>query len=89
MCVGGGGLAGRGKARQSLQRGSQAYTFGPALQEAIAEQRRALSYLLQQLLKDKKQREEELQEILVSAPETAMAAAAAPPRLRAWCTPVW
>ncbi|XP_020656570.3 E3 ubiquitin-protein ligase LRSAM1 isoform X4 [Pogona vitticeps] len=35
-----------------------------ALQEAIAEQRRALSYLLQQLLKEKKQREEELLEIL-------------------------
>lgn len=35
-----------------------------ALQEAIAEQRRALSYLLLQLLKEKKQREEELQEIL-------------------------
>ncbi|XP_066467026.1 E3 ubiquitin-protein ligase LRSAM1 [Tiliqua scincoides] len=35
-----------------------------ALQEAIVEQRRALSYLLQQLLKEKKQREEELQEIL-------------------------
>uniref|UniRef100_A0A8D0BVH6 Leucine rich repeat and sterile alpha motif containing 1 n=1 Tax=Salvator merianae TaxID=96440 RepID=A0A8D0BVH6_SALMN len=35
-----------------------------ALQEAIAEQRRALSYLLQQLLKEKKQREEELQDIL-------------------------
>ncbi|KAJ6652063.1 hypothetical protein lerEdw1_015266, partial [Lerista edwardsae] len=35
-----------------------------ALQEAIAQQRRALSCLLQQLLKEKKQREEELQEIL-------------------------
>ncbi|KAH0615482.1 hypothetical protein JD844_004780 [Phrynosoma platyrhinos] len=35
-----------------------------ALQEVIAEQRRALSYLLQQLLKEKKQREEELLEIL-------------------------
>ncbi|XP_044309030.1 E3 ubiquitin-protein ligase LRSAM1 isoform X2 [Varanus komodoensis] len=35
-----------------------------ALQEAIAEQRRALTYLLQQLLKEKKQREEELQAIL-------------------------
>ncbi|XP_053138205.1 E3 ubiquitin-protein ligase LRSAM1 isoform X2 [Hemicordylus capensis] len=33
-------------------------------QEAIADQRRALTYLLQQLLKEKKQREEELQEIL-------------------------
>nr|XP_060613425.1 E3 ubiquitin-protein ligase LRSAM1 isoform X1 [Anolis sagrei ordinatus] len=35
-----------------------------ALQEVIAEQRRALTYLLQQLLKEKKQREEELLEIL-------------------------
>uniref|UniRef100_A0A8D2Q7W7 Leucine rich repeat and sterile alpha motif containing 1 n=1 Tax=Varanus komodoensis TaxID=61221 RepID=A0A8D2Q7W7_VARKO len=35
-----------------------------AFQEAIAEQRRALTYLLQQLLKEKKQREEELQAIL-------------------------
>ncbi|XP_060613427.2 E3 ubiquitin-protein ligase LRSAM1 isoform X1 [Anolis sagrei] len=33
-------------------------------QEVIAEQRRALTYLLQQLLKEKKQREEELLEIL-------------------------
>ncbi|XP_042334271.1 E3 ubiquitin-protein ligase LRSAM1 isoform X2 [Sceloporus undulatus] len=33
-------------------------------QEVIAEQRRALSYLLQQLLKEKKQREEELLDIL-------------------------
>uniref|UniRef100_A0A8D2LP00 Leucine rich repeat and sterile alpha motif containing 1 n=1 Tax=Varanus komodoensis TaxID=61221 RepID=A0A8D2LP00_VARKO len=37
---------------------------GALLQEAIAEQRRALTYLLQQLLKEKKQREEELQAIL-------------------------
>ncbi|XP_075762124.1 E3 ubiquitin-protein ligase LRSAM1 [Pelodiscus sinensis] len=36
-----------------------------ALQEAIAEQRRALSYMLQQLLKEKKQREEELQQLLL------------------------
>ncbi|XP_007420646.1 E3 ubiquitin-protein ligase LRSAM1 [Python bivittatus] len=35
-----------------------------ALQEAIVEQRQTLSYLLQQLLKEKKQREEELQTIL-------------------------
>ncbi|XP_067417655.1 E3 ubiquitin-protein ligase LRSAM1 isoform X2 [Emydura macquarii macquarii] len=35
------------------------------LQEVIAEQRRALSYMLQQLLKEKKQREEELQQILL------------------------
>ncbi|XP_065274842.1 E3 ubiquitin-protein ligase LRSAM1 isoform X3 [Emys orbicularis] len=34
------------------------------LQEVITEQRRALSYMLQQLLKEKKQREEELQQIL-------------------------
>ncbi|XP_015683515.1 E3 ubiquitin-protein ligase LRSAM1 isoform X1 [Protobothrops mucrosquamatus] len=34
------------------------------LQEAIGEQRRTLSYLLQQLLKEKKEREEELQAIL-------------------------
>ncbi|XP_074871593.1 E3 ubiquitin-protein ligase LRSAM1 isoform X2 [Carettochelys insculpta] len=36
-----------------------------ALQEEIAEQRRALSYMLQQLLKEKKQREEELQQLLL------------------------
>ncbi|XP_034968562.1 E3 ubiquitin-protein ligase LRSAM1 [Zootoca vivipara] len=35
-----------------------------ALQEAITEQRQALTYLLQQLLKEKRQREEELQAIL-------------------------
>uniref|UniRef100_A0A8C0QPZ8 Leucine rich repeat and sterile alpha motif containing 1 n=1 Tax=Chelonoidis abingdonii TaxID=106734 RepID=A0A8C0QPZ8_CHEAB len=35
------------------------------LQEVITEQRRALSYMLQQLLKEKKQREEELQQILL------------------------
>ncbi|NWR44257.1 LRSM1 ligase, partial [Regulus satrapa] len=35
------------------------------LQEAIMEQRRALGCLLQQLLKEKKQREEELQQILL------------------------
>uniref|UniRef100_A0A8C3D1Q8 Leucine rich repeat and sterile alpha motif containing 1 n=1 Tax=Corvus moneduloides TaxID=1196302 RepID=A0A8C3D1Q8_CORMO len=35
------------------------------LQEAVMEQRRALSCLLQQLLKEKKQREEELQQILL------------------------
>ncbi|XP_063172421.1 E3 ubiquitin-protein ligase LRSAM1 isoform X2 [Candoia aspera] len=35
-----------------------------ALQEAIVEQRQTLGYLLQQLLKEKKQREEELQAIL-------------------------
>uniref|UniRef100_A0A8C8SZ91 Leucine rich repeat and sterile alpha motif containing 1 n=1 Tax=Pelusios castaneus TaxID=367368 RepID=A0A8C8SZ91_9SAUR len=35
------------------------------LQEVIAEQRRALSCLLQQLLKEKRQREEELQQILL------------------------
>ncbi|XP_023793821.1 E3 ubiquitin-protein ligase LRSAM1 isoform X1 [Cyanistes caeruleus] len=34
-------------------------------QEAVTEQRRALSCLLQQLLKEKKQREEELQQILL------------------------
>uniref|UniRef100_A0A8C3HWF5 Leucine rich repeat and sterile alpha motif containing 1 n=1 Tax=Chrysemys picta bellii TaxID=8478 RepID=A0A8C3HWF5_CHRPI len=34
-------------------------------QEVITEQRRALSYMLQQLLKEKKQREEELQQILL------------------------
>ncbi|XP_038230261.1 E3 ubiquitin-protein ligase LRSAM1 isoform X2 [Dermochelys coriacea] len=34
-------------------------------QEMITEQRRALSYMLQQLLKEKKQREEELQQILI------------------------
>ncbi|XP_053329787.1 E3 ubiquitin-protein ligase LRSAM1 isoform X1 [Spea bombifrons] len=36
-----------------------------ALQEEISEQRRALSELLQQLLKDKKQREEELRNVLI------------------------
>ncbi|XP_075435287.1 E3 ubiquitin-protein ligase LRSAM1 isoform X1 [Ascaphus truei] len=36
-----------------------------ALQEVIAEQRRALSELLQQLFKDKKQREEELLDVLL------------------------
>lgn len=36
-------------------------------QEVISEQRRTLSELLQQLLKDKKQREEELLAVLVSA----------------------
>ncbi|XP_069465907.1 E3 ubiquitin-protein ligase LRSAM1 isoform X2 [Ambystoma mexicanum] len=36
-----------------------------AMQELIIEQRRALGYLLQQLLKEKKQREEELQDILL------------------------
>ncbi|KAM7003717.1 E3 ubiquitin-protein ligase LRSAM1 isoform 2-T3 [Passerculus sandwichensis] len=35
------------------------------LQEAVTEQRRALGSLLQQLLKEKKQREEELQQILL------------------------
>ncbi|XP_050836933.1 E3 ubiquitin-protein ligase LRSAM1 isoform X3 [Serinus canaria] len=35
------------------------------LQEAVVEQRQALSCLLQQLLKEKKQREEELQQILL------------------------
>ncbi|NXQ50434.1 LRSM1 ligase, partial [Catharus fuscescens] len=35
------------------------------LQEVVTEQRRALSCLLQQLLKEKKQREEELQQILL------------------------
>ncbi|XP_072792595.1 E3 ubiquitin-protein ligase LRSAM1 isoform X4 [Taeniopygia guttata] len=35
------------------------------LQEAVTEQRRALGCLLQQLLKEKKQREEELQQILL------------------------
>ncbi|XP_043386585.1 E3 ubiquitin-protein ligase LRSAM1 isoform X4 [Chelonia mydas] len=35
------------------------------LQEMITEQRQALSYMLQQLLKEKKQREEELQQILL------------------------
>lgn len=35
------------------------------LQGVIMEQRQALGYLLQQLLKEKKQREEELQQILV------------------------
>ncbi|NWI95368.1 LRSM1 ligase, partial [Pitta sordida] len=35
------------------------------LQEVVAEQRRALSCLLEQLLKEKKQREEELQQILL------------------------
>ncbi|NXX10857.1 LRSM1 ligase, partial [Podargus strigoides] len=35
------------------------------LQGVISEQRQALSYLLQQLLKEKKQREEELQQILL------------------------
>ena len=35
------------------------------LQGVIAEQRQALGYLLQQLLKEKKQREEELRQILV------------------------
>ncbi|XP_014163604.1 E3 ubiquitin-protein ligase LRSAM1 [Geospiza fortis] len=38
------------------------------LQEAVTEQRRALGCLLQQLLKEKKQREEELQQILVMKP---------------------
>jgi len=36
------------------------------LQGVITEQRQALGYLLQQLLKEKKQREEELQQILVT-----------------------
>lgn len=36
------------------------------LQGVIMEQRQALGYLLQQLLKEKKQREEELQQILVT-----------------------
>lgn len=36
------------------------------LQGMIMEQRQALGYLLQQLLKEKKQREEELQQILVT-----------------------
>ncbi|XP_063000661.1 E3 ubiquitin-protein ligase LRSAM1 [Elgaria multicarinata webbii] len=35
-----------------------------AMQEVVADQRRALTYLLQQLLKEKRQREEELQAIL-------------------------
>lgn len=37
----------------------------PVLQEMVSEQRWALSNLLQQLLKEKKQREEELHDILV------------------------
>lgn len=36
------------------------------LQGTITEQRQALGYLLQQLLKEKKQREEELRQILVT-----------------------
>lgn len=43
------------------------------LQEVVAEQRRALGCLLQQLLKEKKQREEELQQILVNeAPQEVL-----------------
>lgn len=37
------------------------------MQEVVAEQRWALSSLLQQLLKEKKQREEELRDLLVRA----------------------
>lgn len=52
---------------------------GLVLQEMIAEQRWALSSLLQQLLKEKTQREEELRAILVrwapaSAPNTGLLA---------------
>lgn len=39
---------------------------GLLLQGVITEQRQALGYLLQQLLKEKKQREEELRQILVT-----------------------
>lgn len=38
------------------------------MQEMVSEQRWALSSLLQQLLKEKAQREEELREILVRCP---------------------
>ncbi|XP_057894349.1 E3 ubiquitin-protein ligase LRSAM1 isoform X6 [Melospiza georgiana] len=44
------------------------------LQEAITEQRRALGSLLQQLLKEKKQREEELQQILEKGLEQQLVA---------------
>ncbi|XP_029467947.1 E3 ubiquitin-protein ligase LRSAM1 isoform X2 [Rhinatrema bivittatum] len=43
------------------------------LQEVIIEQRRALGYLLQQLLKEKQQREEELQELLLEMEEKSEA----------------
>ncbi|XP_054139895.1 E3 ubiquitin-protein ligase LRSAM1 isoform X3 [Melozone crissalis] len=44
------------------------------LQEAVTEQRRALGCLLQQLLKEKKQREEELQQILEKGLEQQLVA---------------
>lgn len=51
-----------------LPRASSSAGRGLVLQEMVSEQRWALSSLLQQLLKEKAQREEELREILVRCP---------------------